>query len=81
MCVVGMDVFGDVDDISWLTQSDGNAPNFDITGNFLDRNLDLPVVSLEENVIPNSQSDGGAVEIYDGVFAEAISDDEAIDSL
>ena len=65
----------DYDDISWLTQSDSGNPNFNICEQFMDTSmLDDNVVSLEDN-------GNQGVEIYQGVFAEPISDDEAIDAL
>ena len=68
------EIYGD-DDISWLTQSDSNQhslqPSFNIADDFME--LSYPV-SLEEN--GNSE-----VEIYEGVYAQDISDDEAIDQL
>ena len=67
-----MDLFGD-DDISWLTQSDSGNANFDITTNFMDNHVDQGIISLEENL--------DRVDIYEGVYAENISDDEALDTL
>ena len=61
------------DDISWLTQSDTGHPTFDISEGF-NLHVDDPVVSLED---PRP----GAVELYDGVFAEQISDDETINNM
>ena len=70
-----MSYFLDYDDISWLTQLDSGASNFDITTNFMERNDQDLAISLEDPV------DDGRIEIYQGVYAENISDDEAIDSL
>ena len=58
-------------DISWLTQSDNvERSNFQISPSFIEEDN---VVSLEEN--------SNLYHLYDGVFAENISDDEAIDTL
>ena len=64
--------FSDDEDISWLTQSDSGRPNFDLGNSCWNSDVDL--VSLEDN-------SSERVELYDGVFGENISDDEAIDSL
>ena len=72
MCVV-MEEINDLDDISWLTQSDripqDPTVSFDLTSDFFNEE-----VSLEENVSHGTK-------LYDGVYAEDISDDEAVDQL